>query len=335
MKIPTITVVVPTFNSANTLDNLLQSIREQEYDQKKITILLADGGSKDTTSLLAKKYNAKLVHVKPQKKQSAEFNRGYGARIAKGDLLAFFDHDNILPQKKTLRLMVRPFLENKNIVGVETLFYHYDKSYSLLDRYFALYGVNDPLAFYLGKADRQSYIYHSGYHLVGNPKDKGAYYLVSFKNTKIPTLGSNGFLIRRDVLMKHANVKNDNFFHIDVNVDLIRKGYDLYAFVNGSIAHLSNHNDFMAYLWRRQMYMRKYHFQDRSLRRYSLFEKEDIPQLILFIVYSITFIKPIIDAVRGYKNIHDVAWFLHPLMCFGTVIIYGYTFVVSKVKEQT
>lgn len=332
MKILSISVVIPTYNSTKTLESLLKSIRAQEYNQEKIEIILSDGGSKDSLGSLAKKYNAKIYHVTPQRLQNAEYNRAFGAVKAKNDILAFFDHDNILPHTKILGNMIKPLIENKNIVGVETLFYHYDKSFSLLDRYFALFGVNDPLPFYLQKADRQSYIYPHGYHLSGKSKKMSNYYVVKFIPDKIPTLGSNGFLIRKDILMKYAQVSLEHFFHIDVNVDLIKKGYNTYAFTKDSITHLSGHHDFLSYLWRRMLYMRKYHFEDKGKRRYSVFEKKDFKNLIYFVLISITFIKPTIDAFRGFLVIHDIAWFLHPVMCFGTVVVYGYTFITAQLS---
>lgn len=331
-KVLSISIIIPTYNSSKTLEPLLRSIRRQNYNQKKIEIILSDGGSIDDTHKIAKKYNAKILTVVPKEKQNAEYNRAFGALRAKNEILTFFDHDNLLPHNKLIENMLLPLQENKNIIGVETLFYHYDKKYSLLDRYFALFGVNDPLPFYLGKADRQSYMFDT-FQLSGHAQDMGKYYIVSFDKTRIPTLGSNGFMVRKEILMKHANVQIDHFFHIDVNVDLIRKGYYTYAFVKDSVTHLSNHHDFISYIWRRRLYMAKYHIEDKSKRRYSVFEKKDIKKLIWFIFISLTFIKPTIDAFRGYKKIHDVAWFLHPFMCFGTVVVYGYTFLLSKVKK--
>src|SRR5205085_1011084 len=105
---------------------------------------------------------------------------------------------------------------------------------TLLDRYIALFGVNDPLPWYLGKADRMSFIYGE-YYKKYNPKDCGDYYLVNFTPNNIPTIGANGFMVRRKTLLKNADTRPGKFFPIDVNVDLIRKGFNTYAFVKDSI----------------------------------------------------------------------------------------------------
>ena len=79
--------------------------------------------------------------------------------------------------------------------------------------------------------------------------------------------------------------------------------------------------------------MAKYHLQDMSRRRYGVYEKNDFWKLLYFIVISLTIVKPTLDAIRGYRKIHDNAWFIHPFMCLGTTVIYGFTLFEWKVKE--
>src|SRR6185295_9400276 len=163
-----------------------------------------------------------------------------------------------------LAKMVQPFLEDKKMVGVETLRYRYDPSATLLDRYIGLFGVADPLAWYLGKADRMSFIYDS-YDKKYNPKDNGDYYVVKFKPNNIPTIGANGFMIRRKILIENADIEPGKYFPIDVNVDLIRKGFNTYAFIKDSISHLSGHGSVGYYLKRRMIFMRQFHLSDKNI----------------------------------------------------------------------
>lgn len=54
-RYPTISVLIATFNSHNTMELCLDSVRSQDYPQDKIEIILADGGSKDDTVVVGKK----------------------------------------------------------------------------------------------------------------------------------------------------------------------------------------------------------------------------------------------------------------------------------------
>ena len=164
-KYPTISVVTATYNSTRTIKRCLESIRGQEYPQESIEIIIADGGSTDKTVEIAKRFGAKVIAIDPAK-QNAEYNKSIGIKYARNELLAMIDHDNVLPHTHWLLKMVCPFTEHKNIVGVETLRYAYDPNESLLDRYFALFGTGDPFVWYLGRADRLSYIFDR-YNLAG------------------------------------------------------------------------------------------------------------------------------------------------------------------------
>lgn len=329
----TISVVIPTFNSERTVSKSLKSIREQNYPQEKIEVIVADGGSTDRTVEIVKKYKGKLIKV-PSKLQGAEYNKGTGVNAAKNEIVLMLDSDNILPHKNWLKKMIVPFLENKNIVGVEPLRFHYDPKMTLLDRYFALLGGNDPVAYYFGKDSHLSWAFDT-YNLFGKCVDKGAYYQVTFDPNQIPALGGNGAAMRRKLLLKEANSDPDHFFHIDVNVDLIRKGFDTYGLFKDSIIHLTN-NKVIPFLLRRQFYIEKYHFQDLSKRRYSIYEpKKDRINLIKYVILSTTFIIPIFDAFRGFIKIRDLAWFLHPFMCFAMLVVYGLPTVKGELKRVT
>lgn len=329
--LPTISIVIATFNSKRTLKMCLESVRKQEYDKKLIEIIIVDGGSSDSTLKIAKNYKTKIINV-PNDKQSAEYNKGVGVNRAKNEILLLLDHDNILPHKLWLNKMVQPFIRDKKIVGVEPLRFFYDRRMSALDRYFSLIGGPDPVAYYFGKNSHLSWSFDK-YNLAGEAKDKGDYYLVKFNRDKIPALGGNGAAVKRKVLLKYAKADPEHFFHIDVHVDLIKKGYNKYGIFKDSIAHYTN-NKFFPFLKRRRYFIEKYHFEDQSKRRYSIYDsKRDKMSLIGFIIYSSTLIFPTIDAIRGFIKLPDLAWFIHPIMCLGILAVYGITTVREGIKN--
>lgn len=321
-NLPTISVVIATHNSSRTIGRCLESIRGQQYPQNKIEIIIADGESTDATRAIASPYNIRWVAVDPSK-QSAEYNKATGISHARREIIAMIDHDNVLPHFEWFTNMVRPFLEDQRIVGVETLRYHYDPTTSLLDRYFALFGAGDPLVWYLGKADRLSYIYDT-YQASGMIKDCGGYITVRFKPETMPTIGANGFLVRRDVLMKNASVAPGRYFDMDVNIDLINKGFDTYAFVNDSILHLTGYGNVMSFLKRRLLFLTQYRFGVQKNRRFGKLSGEDKWRLFWAIVACVTIAIPLYDSIRGWRKIKDSAWFLHPFLCVSFVFIYGY-----------
>lgn len=327
---PSVSFVIATRNSERTLELCLSSIKKQDYPSK-MEIVIADGGSKDNTLQIAKKFNAKIIDV-PEGKQSAEYNKGIAVNNAKNTMLAMIDHDNVLPHKNWLKNMVRPLVEDKEIFGSGVLQFHYDKNMSLIDRYSALLGGTDPVPFFLNKSAHQSYLYN-GFHLRGELLKEGRdYYEVRLDLRSLPALGGNGSILRRK-LLRYAKSSPDYFFHIDIHVDLVKKGYTTYAFVKDTIIHLTG-NKFLPFLRRRRYFIEKYHFEDHLRRRYSVYDsKTDKWALIGFIFYSSTLILPTIDAFRGFIKSPDPAWFIHPIMCLGILFVYGITTIKEGIKN--
>jgi len=321
----TISVIIATLNSGQILDNCLASVRNQNYDQSMIEIIIADGGSTDNTLEIAKKYQAEVI---PENTKSPEAAKGVALRESRNEIILGIDDDNILPDKNWLLKMVSIMEKEPQVIGCYPWRYAYRKKDKLLNRYFSLFGVNDPVAWFLGKADRQSYL-NSDWKLSGQIQDKGDYFLVKFNLDNLPTVGANGFLIRRSFLEK-AKVNPEDFFHIDVNVDLVSQGFNQYVVVKNDIVHASGES-FFKYLKKRKRYMENLYLQDFSKRRYLIYNpRKDKIKIILYSLYSLTLVLPFAKALRGYIKIKDPAWFLHPIVCFLIFWIYFAAVVKNK-----
>jgi len=328
-ELPTISFVIPTYNSEKTLERCLESIAKQDYPRDKIEIIVVDGGSKDRTIEIAQSFGAKIVYEKTRRPESAT---AIGYNYAQNDLIVNMPSDNILPFSEWLRIMVKPFMKCKNIVAAQPLRYTYRKNLGPLDRYFALFGVNDPIAYYLNKRDRLSWV-ERNWTLMGEAKDMGDFFLVIFNPKQTPTLGANGFICKREIIQK---VSRDifKFSHIDSCLDLIMMGYNTYAIVKTSIIHNTGES-FFEYFRKRIRYSLIY-FRDRGKRRYHLYDSQsrlDKINLLKFILFSLTLVKPVNDAIKGYKRIPDRAWFLHPIICWEILLTYGAVFITQVLSR--
>jgi len=315
-----IAVTMISYNDGKILEDCLSSIRSQDYDQNLIAIFLADGGSSDQTLEIAQKYGATVIS-RPDLKDQPNIRGGIAFQTAQADLFFFSSADNRLQESDALSAMVRVF-EDREVAACETLRYGYRKTDPILSRYFALIGGCDPIAVGLGKADRGPHD-KNNWHSFGAVQDCGEYYKVKFEPdiAKIPTIGANGFLIRRK-LMDKMDYK-ENVAHTDMCASLVRKGYDTFAFVKDKhIIHYINIKPF-AFLKRRLLWAQVYS-ADKIKREYGVFQKRDTIRLALMILANLTLIIPLLRALKGYIKVPDRAWFLHPLMCFVFTLGYGW-----------
>ena len=86
---PHVTVVVPTHQSARTLDACLRSIRGQTAP---VTLIVVDNGSTDSTHAVASRWADEVLVIGPER--SAQ--RNAGARATDSDVVGFIDSDMVL-----------------------------------------------------------------------------------------------------------------------------------------------------------------------------------------------------------------------------------------------
>lgn len=102
MKVPLLSVVIPTCNSANDLADCLLSIRKQDYPQDRIEIIVVDCFSKDSTSQVAKRFGARVLFSKCGPLGA----RKIGFEMSLGDLILFLDSDQMLKTQDCLKRAV-------------------------------------------------------------------------------------------------------------------------------------------------------------------------------------------------------------------------------------
>lgn len=328
-KLPTVTFVTPTLNSESTIRECLESVNKLSYPKDLIRMFVMDDGSKDKTLSIAREYSfCKIFKVNTSGPEEAT---AIGYNKANSDYVVNFPSDNVITHKDWLKKMLQPLEEDSSIVASETFRYSYIKSDKPLNRYFALFGVNDPIALYLNKRDRATY-FENDWHLSSKVIRHSKYYKTSFIEQDLPTVGANGFVVRTKIIQKVSkNIKK--FSHIDSCVDLLRLGYDTYAFVKTDIWHKSG-EQFANFFYKRRKYAINLYFKKQATRRYHLYNpRTDTLKLLLFVLFAMTLIEPLIRSIRGYWKIRDSAWFLHPIICFVITINYLYTLVLFQIYQ--
>ena len=312
-KTPLISVIMPVYNGEKRLPKCLKSIRKQDYPQDKIEIIIVDDDSSDHTVELAKSFGCVVTR---NGSHNPERGKSIGIEQANGEYLFFIDDDNILTKRDWLSKLVDAVV-SEDCVGGQAAWFQYSKKASLPDKYMALYGCGDPAIYYLHRRDHMMRT-EKKWRLGGTVlKETEHYFKVRFDETTLPTIGSQGFLIKKQYveMIKWSPL----FFHIDANADIIRKGYDNYIILKETVVHnhSDSYKDFIGKIRRNSKQLKSGVGEERSYS-YNL----TMGKMIKLGLTLGTFIIPLIDSIKGWIRYPSAAWFLHPIVSFQVAVEY-------------
>jgi glycosyltransferase involved in cell wall biosynthesis len=91
---PSISVIVPVRNSANTIGDLMDSLMGLEYETEKLEIVVVDGDSSDGTRKIVEEYPVLLVDEEGKGLNAA---RNTGIKWSTGEIVAYTDGDCVVP----------------------------------------------------------------------------------------------------------------------------------------------------------------------------------------------------------------------------------------------
>lgn len=330
-----ISIITPTYNSMRTLDEYIQAIISQEYPHEQIELIFADGGSSDGTIKRLEEYGEKYdidISVYENPLRTAEAGKAVGVRKAQGEVICLLDSDNIIPDSKWLIRMMEPF-EESIIVASEPIAYTYREQDSVINRYCALIGMNDPLCLFTGNYDRYCTITNKWTNVEREEIDRGNYLSIKFRENMIPTIGANGFLMRREELLD--NFEGDYLFDIDVLWELFKKDPELrVAKVKTGIVHLFCPDTKTFYRKQNRRIRDFLYFSEEKGRKYP-WGKIGKGKIVLFAVSCITIIPLLVQACIGYSRKQDLqAWAYHFVACWVTLWVYGWGVVMGIFKKE-
>lgn len=329
---PTISIITGTLNpNPSVFSRMLASVANQQYPKGRIEHLVIDGGSGRDTIELARRFGCRVrSYPKLRQKEQIRFSRGLYR--AKAELVLILESDNILPDPTWLERVVEPFVKERDVSYSFPAYNDYERDMSLVTKYCALIGSPDPTLFYLGKSDKipaTETIYDKG-NVV---KESARYWVVRFTTRNLPTLGDNGFMVRRDILMRAPHYTRE-YIHVDVFHDLVAAGYDRAGVVKNAVIHVMGER-ILTHVRRRVEVKRLFTDEKRSIRTYHIMNwksPRDRWNLAKYVVFSLTVIEPFWVSIRGYLKIREPAWFLHPVMCFLMVAAYGWSEIVWRTR---
>ncbi len=109
-----VSVILPAYNAANFISQTIESVLKQTFTD--FELLIIDDGSTDNTLEIANEYalSDRRIKVLSQVNQGVSATRNHGVRLAKGNLIAFLDADDIWFTDK-LAAHIKHLADNPNL----------------------------------------------------------------------------------------------------------------------------------------------------------------------------------------------------------------------------
>jgi glycosyltransferase involved in cell wall biosynthesis len=135
MDLPKISIITPSYNQGQFIEETILSILNQNYPN--LEYLIIDGKSTDSTIEIIKKYEQKIFYWVSEKDsgQSEAINKGF--QKATGEIVCWLNSDDIL-MPNALNEVAAQFIKNKELILLNGQTVLIDKDSNIISSHFIL-----------------------------------------------------------------------------------------------------------------------------------------------------------------------------------------------------
>lgn len=308
-----VSVIIPTYNEEKRISKCLRSIFDQKYPKNNIEVLIIDDVSIDNTVKISRKFGCRVLK---NGTHNIERAKSIGIKYSKGKYCLFVDADNTLIDPFWIKKAVSILDKHKDVAAVQSESFYFSTNHSLVTQYCDLFGINDPLAYYLGKRGQKMQINErfpkQGRILLNNPE----YSIVIFSKSTLPPIGSQGYLVRKS-LIKKTNW-TPYMFHIDTAYQLVEKGINKFSYLKSPVEH--EYAESIADMKKKLQRNLLLFLEQSSMRVYKY--NINIIKIVYASILMVSIVHPLFTSLKLFYKNPQKAWFLHPILCFLQIFWY-------------
>ncbi len=303
-KLPKISILTPTYNNDGMIDSFLKNIQKQNYPQEKIELLILDGGSKDKTLKIARKYKVSIIH---NPHRLAEPAITLGMSRCTGDLMMILAVDNFLTNRNSLKTFADVF-QDKNIYAAfprhessnkDTIYTKYTNTFT------------DPYNHFIYGYSANSRTFHRIYKTIERTNTYAVYDYSSNPTRPLIAL-AQGFTVRRGFRRK----KSDEYDDINPILDLLDKKKKMAYVYSIPLYHHTVHS--MDHFIRKQRWATRNALEKKrygmALRSNRLSKVQKV-RMKLWPFYACSFFIPLTVSLWGLIRDKQTIWLFHPIIC--------------------
>jgi glycosyltransferase involved in cell wall biosynthesis len=335
MKLPTVSVIIATFNSARALPPVLEAVKKQTYPQENIEILIIDGGSTDATPQIAKRFGCRYIR---NPKVEPVFARYLGYRQAKGDFILFIDHDEVLLNRESIRQKIEVMQKNKQVKAVIGNGYLSPPGYHQVTRYINEFG--DPFSFFMYRLSKNPDFFLSTmrkrYRVVRDIRAYTIFDLSSAAGAPIIELVAAGSMIDAKFYKKQFPEIMTQYYVMPHLLHLLRPEHPHLAIMKDDVVMHYSSDTWMGYMRKLIWRVKNNIFFSRTVGYSGFIGREKYESItfrvkkFLFIPYALSIALPLTDALYLIGTRRDISYIMHVPLAFVTALSILY-FQIRKV----
>ena len=315
--------VMATYNSESTIEKSLSSIREQDFDQDKIEIIVVDGMSSDKTREIARRYGCRVLD---NKKRLPEIAKTIGLKAAIGKYLCIMDSDEVLPRKTILEerekvLKAYPYVKC-DLIGYATA-----KGSEPCTYY--LNAVGDPFSCFIYRTYKDG---SNGLVIRHGKKDvENNCYVGHFGRGDERPIADSGVIMDLGYINSHFNDEIDTYTTAAITDKIMMDTGYASCVIGDDNIHYTNAS-FSTYLSKLKFRIINNIF-DVNGSGYSCKAQNDKKmsrRKYLFPFYTISLILPAVDGIRMSINYKHWIFLFHPFLCLYVL----FTIVIMYTKKK-
>ncbi len=299
-----LSIITPTLNNQKDIVSFLETIKNQDFDYKKMEILIIDGGSTDKTLELVKNYNVRVIH---NPYILADPGVNLGIKHAKGQLLMVLAADNIFKDRDSIRKMISVFDDND--IAAAFPMQSSDKEDTVFTRYINTF--TDPFNHFVYGYSANGRTFKRVYSTLETNSLYDVYDYDSKPDRPLIAV-AQGFTVRIGFTRKKQHAFDDV-----IPVLELLKSHKEVAFVHSvrlyhhTVRNLKHFMKKQGWASVNAIQGKKYGIAYRTeyLSKYQNFKVKIWP------LYSLSFIFPLFRAIYGIVRDRDIVWIFHPLLC--------------------
>ena len=334
-KFPKVTIITCTYNGDYVIEDFLKNLLSQDYSLDKMEILLGDGGSKDKTIGIIKKFEKtypkqiRYIHNKNQYSEGRGMGKDMLTKMANGEILVILDQDNLLVQKDWLSRSVKILLNNKNIDCVQSRMMS-SKNSSLVDKYLNSLGIEDPFA--------SNYSLNAQITL--NPKKfpynkDGDFFVYHGNVNNLLYAGGDGFIIWKKRLFDSGGYTQDT----DNSYRMAKNKFNI-AVPRTLRFHHKTSTEFFKYFKKRLYFVQHFLLKNMDERdfRWLDFNNNTFSQNMKFfktVFFNLAFIPGLIQGISKALKDKKAFWLIHPFVLQLLTLGYIYSFFYVKIFKKS